>query len=99
MNNENLVNEIVSSLVSKIADAAVASIEEKINLIIDEKLTKVPYTSAYDVDQMFDKFVTSDRFTAAVTDAIDIDDIVSDVDIESQVRDVIDNLTFDVSVR
>lgn len=102
MNNEQLVNDIVNSLVSKIADTVVARVEERFNTIIDEKLKgygKLP-----------GDLLESDEFREAVMDAVDRDSIVDDaaaqaedtirgeLDIEDAVRDVIRNLNFVVNV-
>ena len=98
MNNEQLVNDIVNSLVSKIADAAVTRVEERFNALIDEKLKNVGH---------FPKdLLESSEFIDAVNDAVDRDSIVSDaaeeaqnnLDIEETVRDIVRNLSFSVEV-
>jgi hypothetical protein len=99
MNNETLVNDIINSLVSMIADAAVTRIEEKLNAIIDEKFGQTA------LDNLQNSLFESRKFKEAVGSAVGdmMSDIVSEVegniDFGTLISDEVSNLEFDIRVR
>ena len=99
MNNE-IVNEVINALVSKIADAALVKMEERISALIDQKVASA--MANLDVD----KITTSDKFINAVNDvvadSIDLNQIAVDVidssEFTDEVKNVVNNMTFTISV-
>jgi hypothetical protein len=98
--NNDIVNEVINALVSKIADAALVKMEERISALIDQKVASA--MANLDVD----KITTSDKFINAVNDvvadSIDLRQIAVDVidcsEFSDEVRNVVSNMSFSINV-
>lgn len=104
--NEQLLKDLIDVMTSKIADAVIIKVQDRLTQIVDDRFT------ANFGKNVLNEFVGSAAFESAVNEAIDVDHLademdiqgkvdlaVGDIDIEDMVRDTVRNMEFTVEVR
>jgi len=101
MNSDNLVNEFMSTLVKRISEEVEKSlnarIEQVVNTAVENAMRNV---NTVDKDKLrktiIDIIDQSDdiNWESIINEHIDYNEVASNIDIDSEVRDIVSNMSF-----